>query len=323
MAMAMAMGMGIMITTNHSFHIKELKLPTFQTLTFLHRLHCIFEFVGTEVVCVPQMVVAPKFPGAAPGHFLGIFNSSNNGNLSNHIFAVEFDTVDGHNEKSDTDGNHIGININGMDSTASKSAAYYVEGTQNHEEQVLLEKEGPIQAWIDYDGVKKVVNVTVCPLGVAKPARPLLSEVIDLSLYLEKNMYAGFSAATGQKSSSHYILGWSFRLNGIADPLDLSQLPVVPVEKSSRSAVKVRKVLIATFSVVIFILLGALLCILFYQRVMKFELLEDWELDCLAGSGIRICTKQPRDLKKLRRLELEDLERFTRVFYQPLGLKLQ
>ncbi|KAK4392340.1 L-type lectin-domain containing receptor kinase SIT2 [Sesamum angolense] len=223
---------------------------------------------------------SPEFPGAAPGHFLGIFNSSNNGNLSNHIFAVEFDTVDGHNEKSDTDGNHIGININGMDSTASKSAAYYVEGTQNHEEQVLLEKEGPIQAWIDYDGVKKVVNVTVCPLGVAKPARPLLSEVIDLSLYLEKNMYAGFSAATGQKSSSHYILGWSFRLNGIADPLDLSQLPVVPVEKSSRSAVKVRKVLIATFSVVIFILLGALLSIRFYQRVMKFELLEDWELDC-------------------------------------------
>ncbi|KAL0344431.1 UNVERIFIED_CONTAM: putative L-type lectin-domain containing receptor kinase VI.1 [Sesamum radiatum] len=71
-------------------------------------------------------------------------------------------------------------------------------------------------------------------------------------------MYAGFSAATGQKSSSHYILGWSFRLNGIADPLDPSQLPVVPVAKSSRSTVKVKKALIATFSVVIFILLGAL-----------------------------------------------------------------
>ncbi|KAK4432252.1 putative L-type lectin-domain containing receptor kinase VI.1 [Sesamum alatum] len=223
---------------------------------------------------------SPSFPGAAAGHFLGIFNSSNDGIPSNHIFAVEFDTVDGYNEKSDSDGNHIGININGMNTTASKSASYHVEGTQSREEEVWLEKDGPIQAWIDYDGVKKIVNVTISPLEVAKPVRPLLSEVIDLSLYLEKTMYAGFSAATGQKSSSHYILGWSFRLNGIADPLDLSQLPVVPIEKSSPSNVKLRKALIATFSVVIFILLGVLVSILAYRRVMKFELLEDWELDC-------------------------------------------
>ncbi|KAK4432253.1 L-type lectin-domain containing receptor kinase SIT2 [Sesamum alatum] len=223
---------------------------------------------------------SPAFPCAAAGHFFGIFNSSNDGIPSSHIFAVEFDTVDGYKEKSDTDGNHIGININGMNTTASKSASYYVQGTQGHEEEVWLDKDGPIQAWIDYDGVKKVVNVTVCPLGVAKPVRTLLSEVIDLSLHLENNMYAGFSAATGQKSSSHYILGWSFRLNGIADPLDLSQLPVVPVEKSSPSNVKLKKALIATFSVVVFILLGALVSILVYRRVMKSELLEDWELDC-------------------------------------------
>ena len=39
-------------------------------------------------------------------------------------------------------------------------------------------------------------------------------------------MYAGFSACTGLLSSSHYILGWSFKLNGEAKliNLDFSEL---------------------------------------------------------------------------------------------------
>lgn len=39
--------------------------------------------------------VAPKtkFPEAEAGHYFGLFNSSNDGDSSNHIFAVEFDTV--------------------------------------------------------------------------------------------------------------------------------------------------------------------------------------------------------------------------------------
>lgn len=39
--------------------------------------------------------ISPKthFPEGQPGHFLGLFNSSNNNQPSNHIFLVEFDTV--------------------------------------------------------------------------------------------------------------------------------------------------------------------------------------------------------------------------------------
>lgn len=222
---------------------------------------------------------SPRFPGAAAGHFLGVFNESNHGLLSNHVFMVEFDTVNGYNKSADTDGNHVGINTNGMNSTATATAAYFPEGTEHKGEDLFLEKAGPIQAWIEYDGLNKVVNVTVSPLDVPKPVRPLLSAGIDLSNVLVEKMYAGFSAATGQKSSSHYILGWSFRLNGTADPLNLSLLPVVPVDKLSSSNGKVKKALIATFSVVLFILVGALISMLFYRRVMKFEVLEEWELD--------------------------------------------
>lgn len=224
---------------------------------------------------------SPHFPGATYGHYLGVFNESNDGLPSNHVFMVEFDTVNGFNEELDTDGNHIGINVNGMNSTASEPAAYYVAGSRSKKEEFRLEDKQPIQAWIEYDGISKVVNVTVSPLGASgKPAVPLMSEVIDLSDVLQENMYAGFSAATGQKSSSHYILGWSFRLNGTADPLDLNRLPVVPVEKSSSRNNKLDKALITTFSVVVFLLLAALVIKIFYRRVLKFEVLEDWELDC-------------------------------------------
>ena len=55
-----------------------------------------------------------QFPGAAAEHYLGLFNPSNNGDSSNHIFAVKFDTVNGFNENSDTEGNHVGVNINNL-----------------------------------------------------------------------------------------------------------------------------------------------------------------------------------------------------------------
>ncbi|KAL3629872.1 hypothetical protein CASFOL_026184 [Castilleja foliolosa] len=222
----------------------------------------------------------PGFDNPSDGHLLGVFNQSNDGDASNHIFLVEFDTVDGHNEETDTDGNHVGINTNGMISKANEPAKYYVDGTQGQTEEISMERDGPIQVWIDYDGLNQVVNVTVSPLHIRKPNRPLMSYHIDLSAYLLPNMYAGFSAATGEKSSSHYILGWSFSLNGTASELDLSQLPIAPAESSSNpSKNRVKIALVSTFSAMLFVLVVALIGTLFYRRLMNFEVLEDWELD--------------------------------------------
>lgn len=66
----------------------------------------------------------------------------------------------------------------------------------------------------------------------------------------------------------------------MADPLNLDGLPVMPIEKSPRNNVKARKVLIATFYVLLLFLLMALGSIFLYRRMTKFEHLEDWELDC-------------------------------------------
>ncbi|RVW69781.1 Lectin-domain containing receptor kinase VI.3 [Vitis vinifera] len=213
--------------------------------------------------------------GAESGHFLGILNSINDGDESNHIFAVEFDTVNGHNEGKSSEGNHVGININKMDSIASEPASYYVNDTDKKEEVNL--DSGHIQAWIDYaDGV---VNITIAPLSVPdKPMKPLMSKKIELSGVVTNSMYVGFSASTGEERSSHYILGWSFCINGTARPLNLSILPVPPIETDSSSLHTGIKVLITGLAVILLVF-GAWLIRLLYRRKMKPEDLEDWELD--------------------------------------------
>ncbi|KAJ7950024.1 Lectin receptor-like kinase [Quillaja saponaria] len=221
-----------------------------------------------------------KFPGAEAGHFFGLVNKSNDGESSNHIFAVEIDTVNGYKDNIDTEGNHIGINVNGLDSIASKPVAYSKNGTDAMEE-FSLKSGNAIRVWIEYDGAKKVVNVTVAPLSKEKPAIPLLVCSIDLTPVLKRSMYVGFSASTGEKASSHYILGWSFAVNGVAPPLNVSQLPKPPpMEKNSSSLKPIIKALIGALSGLAFILLLIFSCFRLYNRYRKFESLEDWELDC-------------------------------------------
>lgn len=220
-----------------------------------------------------------NFEGAKSDHFFGIWNEANEGKTSNHLFVVEFDTVDGHNEDADTKGNHVGVNINRMESIVTEPASYFVNETNNKEE-VDFQGGKPIQAWIEYDGLSKVLNVTIAPFSERKPIRPLISQVInELPFVVKENMYVGFSAATGEKASSHYILGWSFRVNGVAEPLDLQNLPIPRAERKSNSVSSFKKALVASVSVLSFILLGGLVAHLLYRRVRHFEVLEDWELD--------------------------------------------
>ncbi|KAG5550648.1 hypothetical protein RHGRI_015559 [Rhododendron griersonianum] len=147
---------------------------------------------------------AMEFPGAEAGHYLGILSEANDNKPSNQLFAVEFDTVNGFNDTFDEEGNHIGVNINKMSSVEKELAFYYDGGDK---EEMRLEGRDPIQAWVDYDGPNRVLNVTIAPIWkLVKPIRPLISKVIDLSPVLLDDMYVGFSAATGEKSSAHYIL---------------------------------------------------------------------------------------------------------------------
>ncbi|CAN1820552.1 L-type lectin-domain containing receptor kinase IV.2 [Linum perenne] len=178
-----------------------------------------------------------QFPGADADHYLGLFNSATSGDPSNHIFAVEFDTVNGINDSRDTVGSHVGINVNSMTSSLYKPASYTDQNDRTNE--VILQSGDPIQAWIEYDAVVKEVYVTLAPAGVQKPISPLLNYSIDLATIVKEEMYIGFSASTGDKASSHYILGWSFSANGNpAPPLNISLLPSTPEEEKGSSKFK-------------------------------------------------------------------------------------
>ena len=63
-------------------------------------------------------------PHSLPCQCLGLFNKSNIGSSSNHIFGVELDTVQDF-ELDDINDNHVGIDINDLKSANSTPAGYY------------------------------------------------------------------------------------------------------------------------------------------------------------------------------------------------------
>lgn len=212
-------------------------------------------------------------PGALPSQYLGLLNSSDNGNLTNHIFAVEFDEVQDF-EFKDINDNHVGININSMFSNASVPAAYYVDG--NSTAQNLSMKTGEtILCWIDYDAENHLLNVSLSLFSSKKPNRSLLSHHVDLSQYLDEFMYVGFSGSTGLLASSHYILGWSFKVNGQARPLDLSSLPGLPRAKKTNFGLILG---VSIGSVIAFFVVVGLVVYLVWLYKNR-DVIESWELD--------------------------------------------
>ncbi|WOL20028.1 hypothetical protein Cni_G28830 [Canna indica] len=227
-------------------------------------------------------VIAPSeaLPGAQAGQFLGLFGDKNNGNSSNHLFAIEFDTVKAIGPFMDPDDNHVGVDINNLQSNVSKPAAYYRD---DHKTVIVDLLSGqPIQAWVDYNGATNILNVTIAPLQIPKPGHPLISHTIDLSPIFKEYMYVGFSASTGRLTSYHYILGWSFSTNGVAPSLDPIKLPLPTIKRETSPTSKADILKTALISSIVTIILVVLvICVFRYIRkeAMLSEKLEDWELD--------------------------------------------
>jgi hypothetical protein len=79
-----------------------------------------------------------------------------------------------------------------------------------------------------------LLNVTIAPyfLLSTKPSRPLLSITYNLSSVLPTTtVYAGFSSSTGILNCKHYVLGWSFKLNGEAAALNYSALSLKAIQE--------------------------------------------------------------------------------------------
>ncbi|KAG8058750.1 hypothetical protein GUJ93_ZPchr0002g24847 [Zizania palustris] len=225
------------------------------------------------------LVIAPNanLSAGLPSNYMGLFNSTGSlGNPSNHMFAVELDTI--HNlEFKDMNNNHVGININNLSSKEQEEAGYYDDKSGQFHDLTLISGNA-MQVWVDYDGDTTEINVTLAPLGTKRPTRPLLSARHDLSTVITNQSYIGFSSSTGTLSTHHYVLAWSFGVDRAAPAIDMSKLPKMPRKTSSGSQSKTMAIALPIVSVVLVFFIAS--CVLLVRRRYKYgEFREDWEIE--------------------------------------------
>ncbi|XP_020220922.1 L-type lectin-domain containing receptor kinase VII.1 [Cajanus cajan] len=219
--------------------------------------------------------------GTSSAQHLGLFNLTNNGNAGNHVFGVEFD-VFMNQEFDDINANHVGIDINSLKSSVSNDAGYWPDDGDESLKELTLNNGENYQVWIDYED--SLFNVTMAPVGMKRPSRPLLNVSLNLSQVFEDEMYVGFTSATGQLVESHKILGWSFSNedSSLSDELITTGLPsfVLPKDSIFKSKGFVAGFTIGIFFVVcVLVLLSLFLIQRKRRRYRKRQEMEDWELE--------------------------------------------
>ncbi|KAG5533154.1 hypothetical protein RHGRI_027393 [Rhododendron griersonianum] len=265
-------------------------------------------------------VISPnkEIPGALPSHYLGLFNETNYGDSSNHILAVELDTTLS-SEFDDINDNHVGIDINGLKSIESKPAGYFADQNGAFRNLTLISGD-PMQVWVEYDGINRQLNVTMSPINIPKPALPLLSLTKDLSPFLLEYMYVGFSSSAGYFRADHYLLGWSFKMNGQAQQIDMTRFPKLLRSRQVRDK-NIKRILAIVLPTIAFLLLLVLIFgFLFMTRTKKFmEVLEDWEVQYgphrFGYKDLFIATKGFKDRELLGRGGFGRVYRASGLFY--------
>lgn len=146
-------------------------------------------------------LIASSLEGPPPGSengYLGLTNYSRNGDASNKFVAIELDTV---KQSYDPDDNHVGLDINGVNSNVTNSLTPFgieispVIGTN-------------YTMWVDYNGSARHIWVYMAKQGSAKPVNSVLNASLDLSEVIDPISYIGFSASTGTRYELNCVLAW-------------------------------------------------------------------------------------------------------------------
>nr|BAJ86458.1 predicted protein [Hordeum vulgare subsp. vulgare] len=147
-----------------------------------------------------------SFPSEIPpysgGGGLGLLPASTNGTGDTRVVAVEFDTYDntlgGSAYYADINDNHIGIDVNSLNSTASTDTTTWPG--KNLTSLDLME------ATVKYHNDSKMLAVDLF-IG---DALYQVNAIVDLRKYLPEEVAVGFSAATGMYAELHQVFSWSF-----------------------------------------------------------------------------------------------------------------
>ena len=275
----LALSNGTSQAAGHAFHPTPLRMRNGAVQSF--SVAFVFAIVSNFTVLSDNgmaFVVAPstRLSTFNAGQYLGILNVTDNGKPDNGVFAVELDTML-NPEFQDMNSNHVGVDLNSLRSVQNHSAGWYDDATGVFNNLSLISRR-PMQVWVDYDGATTRLDVAMAPLDVPRPKKPLISAPVNLSAVVTDTAYVGFSAATGVIFTRHYVLGWSFALNGPAPPLDTSKLPSLPrFGPKPRSKVLEIVLPIATAA---FVLALAIAFFMFVRtRIRYAEVREDWEVE--------------------------------------------
>ncbi|KAI4969680.1 hypothetical protein ZWY2020_000594 [Hordeum vulgare] len=192
-----------------------------------------------------------RFPSEIPprsdGGSLGLLPDSTNGTGDTRIVAVEFDTypntLGGSAYYADINGNHIGIDVNSLNSTASTDTTTWPG--KNLTSLDLME------ATVKYHNDSKMLAVDL----VIGDALYQVNTTVDLSKYLPEEVAVGFSAATGMYAELHQVFSWSFSstLESKKEAPPPSE-PPLPIPTSSNKLKKLVPILLSILVPLLFLL---------------------------------------------------------------------
>ncbi|KAL1196899.1 putative L-type lectin-domain containing receptor kinase S.5 [Cardamine amara subsp. amara] len=149
---------------------------------------------GLAFVITPETTA----PQNSSGMWLGLVNETTNRNNESKIVAVEFDTRMSH--PGDLDGNHVGLNLNNIDSVVQESLS---------SRNITISSGVDLHVHVRYDGEN--LSVYVSRNSVVFEQRNLVfSRAIDLSAYLPETVYVGFTASTSNFTELNCVRSWSF-----------------------------------------------------------------------------------------------------------------
>ncbi|WJX11298.1 hypothetical protein P8452_01926 [Trifolium repens] len=189
----------------------------------------------------------PTLPQNSDGHWLGIVNASTNGTSRAAVLAVEFDTRKSSTE--DGPNNHVGININSISSLKQASLSNTKVNLSSGLD-VFIRIEYSNDVISVFGSMNETSNDSMEPL--------LVSPSLNLSSYLEQEVYVGFSASTSNYTELNCVKAWEFIGVDISDKINyLWILIIIPI-------------------VILMIIIGGLVFFfLYFQRKKNMEIEED------------------------------------------------
>lgn len=166
-------------------------------------------FPGGEGVAF-VLAADSNLPENSQGQWLGIVNANTNGNPQAEIVAVEFDTRKSY--PGDVDGNHVGLDVNSI---------YSIKQVPLGSFGINLSAGVDVKVRIQYEGEELAVFV-------GEDARsPVFSEPIDLSAYLPKEVFVGFSASTSNYTELNCVRSWEFYSSHVNEDHSLLWVKIV------------------------------------------------------------------------------------------------